>query len=140
MVLAIAAAAGVAVNTTLIRIQSQEDKPSIMVAYQALLVGCTMALLAYLHWQTPGILELALLTITGLLTVSTQWAMVHAFKAAEASALAPLEYVRLLLMTLFGWLVFNEWPEFQIWIGAAIILSSALFILYREARLKETQK
>lgn len=137
MMLAITAAAGVAVNTTLIRIQSQEDNPSIMVACQALLIGCAIMPLAYLYWLPPSIPELIILTITGLLTVSAQWAMVHAFKAAEASTLAPLEYLRLLLMTFFGWLVFNEWPAPQTWIGAAIILSSALFILYREAKRRK---
>lgn len=137
MMLAVAAAAGVAVNTTLIRIQSQEDKPSIMVAYQASLVGLAMAPLAIAHWQNLTSSELAMIVIIGLLTVVAQWAMVHAFKEAEASALAPLDYLRLLLMTLFGWLVFNEWPDPQTWLGAAIILGSALFILYREGKKKK---
>lgn len=136
MLLAIAAAAGVAVNTTLIRIQSQEDKPSMMVAYQALLVGLAMSPLAYIFWQPPTSSELMLILVVGLLTVCAQWAMVHAYKAAEASALAPLDYLRLLLMTLLGWLVFNEWPDPRTWVGAAIILASALFILYREGKRK----
>jgi S-adenosylmethionine uptake transporter len=34
-----------------------------------------------------------------------------------------------------GWLVFDEWPEPITLVGAAIVVGSGLFMLYREAQL-----
>ena len=62
--------------------------------------------------------------------------MVYAFKITEATFLAPFDYFRLVLTTLIGWLIFNEWPDSYTWLGAAIIFLSTFYIMRREAILK----
>lgn len=58
----------------------------------------------------------------------------QAFRFAPAAVVAPFDYTALLWAALIGWLVWNEIPDFATWIGAAIIIASGLFIIWRESR------
>ena len=44
-------------------------------------------------------------------------------------------YSGIVWATLFGWLIWNEWPVTQVIAGAAVVVGSNLLILWREARL-----
>lgn len=57
---------------------------------------------------------------------------VYAYRHAPASTLAPLQYFEIVCATLFGWLVFGDFPDLLKWTGIAIIIASGLFILWRE--------
>ena len=57
---------------------------------------------------------------------------IQAFKAGEASAIAPLDYVRLIYALILGFVVFDEWPEPRVFAGAAIIVGAAVYTLHRE--------
>lgn len=57
---------------------------------------------------------------------------VYAYRNAPASTLAPLQYFEIVCATIFGWLVFGDFPDVIKWIGIAIIIASGLFILWRE--------
>ncbi len=56
------------------------------------------------------------------------------FKHGEASLLASLDYVRLLWTALLGYLVFGNFPGVPTWVGASIVISAAIFVIYRETR------
>ncbi|WP_306152776.1 DMT family transporter [Roseovarius sp. MMSF_3281] len=56
-------------------------------------------------------------------------------RVGEISFIAPFRYTGLIWALLLGWLVFDEWPEPITLLGAAIVVGSGLFMLYREARL-----
>jgi len=56
-------------------------------------------------------------------------------RAGEISFIAPFRYTGLIWALVLGWLVFDEWPEPITLIGAAIVVGSGLFTLYREAQL-----
>ena len=46
---------------------------------------------------------------------------------------APMQYSQILWATLFGALFFNEWPGMNVAVGAAIVIASGLYILFRES-------
>lgn len=56
-------------------------------------------------------------------------------RVGEISFVAPFRYTGLLWALLLGWVAFGEWPEPLTLLGAAIVVASGLFMLYREARL-----
>ena len=53
-------------------------------------------------------------------------------EADLASAVAPLDYARLVYTVFLGWWIFSEWPEPRVFIGAAIIVAAAAYTLHRE--------
>ncbi len=59
---------------------------------------------------------------------------VYAYRAAPASVLAPIQYFEIVSATLFGWLVFRDFPDPVKWLGISIIVGSGLYIIWRERR------
>jgi drug/metabolite transporter (DMT)-like permease len=66
---------------------------------------------------------------TGGMTMITQ-----AFRIAPAVVVAPLDYTALLWATALGWLFWDDIPDTWTFVGAAIIISSGVFIIFREHR------
>ena len=60
---------------------------------------------------------------------------VYAYRVAPASVLAPLQYFEIVSATLFGWLVFGDFPDAVKWLGISIIIGSGLYIIWRERRV-----
>ncbi|MBB5752502.1 DMT family transporter [Prosthecomicrobium pneumaticum] len=78
----------------------------------------------------PG-LWLALL-ITGVAGMVGHSFVIRAHTIAPAPVLAPFAYTQLVWMILAGWLVFGDVPHTRTLAGAAIIVASGLYLLYRE--------
>jgi drug/metabolite transporter (DMT)-like permease len=62
------------------------------------------------------------------------WLVTEALRAGEASAIAPLQYLRLVFVAILAWLVWNEVPDGWSWLGAVVILAGALVVTVSEAR------
>ena len=60
-----------------------------------------------------------------------------AYKLSDLSVLQPVNFSRLLIASLFGFLIFDEVPDIWTIIGGLIIFSSILIITYRENYLKK---
>ena len=59
------------------------------------------------------------------------------FRSVTSALLASLDYLRLLWATLFGYLVFEQFPGLPTWLGAAIVIAAAVFTIYRETRCRQ---
>ncbi|MGR3250404.1 MAG: DMT family transporter [Paracoccus sp. (in: a-proteobacteria)] len=70
----------------------------------------------------------------GALAAVTFLMITQAFSLAEASMLAPLQYLEIVGATVIGWIVFGDLPDGWTWVGTAIILSAGLYIWHRERR------
>ena len=64
------------------------------------------------------------------------WLVIRAYKIATTSALAPYPYLQMVWMVGLGYLVFHQLPDLWTLAGAAIIVASGLYILYRERVLR----
>ena len=61
--------------------------------------------------------------------------MTQAFRFAPAAVVAPFDYTALIWATLMDWLFWNEIPDALTWVGAAVIIASGAFIVWRESRV-----
>ena len=68
----------------------------------------------------------------GLAATVSHMAMTYALKFAPSATLAPLHYLEIVTATLFGYLVFGDFPNLFTWAGIAIIVASGLYIIHRE--------
>ena len=55
--------------------------------------------------------------------------------AADASAVMPFDFSRLIFTSALGWLMFGEIPDLWTWVGGAIIVTTTVYIARREAIL-----
>lgn len=93
-------------------------------------VLCTLALPFF--WVTPDPASAALMVLLGGLGALSHFCLIRAYTAAPAATVAPLGYTTLVWAALYGMLVFAEVPSPSTIAGAAIIVVSGLYILYRE--------
>ena len=61
----------------------------------------------------------------------------HKISFAPTATLAPLQYIELLVATLFGYLVFQNFPSTLRLTGIAIIIGAGLYIIHRERVIAE---
>ena len=80
----------------------------------------------------PTLLAVALLLLTGVVGATGHWMLIHAHRMAPTNVLSPFLYTQLVWMTLAGYLAFDQLPDRYTLIGAALIVGSALYILYRQ--------
>lgn len=87
-------------------------------------------------WQPPSAAELAVIAGMAVSLVIGQVFTIRAFRAAPVAVVAPFDYVELLWASLIGYVVWDEQPAAHVWIGAAIVVASGLYITWREARAR----
>lgn len=86
-------------------------------------------------WVWPTGTAWLWLLATGVLGTIGQLLWTRALRLGEVSALTPISFLQLPLVTLFGWLLFNETVDRWTIIGAGIILAANAYIAHREAVL-----
>jgi drug/metabolite transporter (DMT)-like permease len=77
---------------------------------------------------------LAILVVLGALSAYGHLLVVHAFRLAPVSILAPFQYFEIISATILGFLVFGDFPTASKWLGVVIIVGSGLYIIWRERR------
>jgi len=68
----------------------------------------------------------------GFFAAISHMMMTYALSLAPSATLAPLQYFELPVATLFGYLVFNDFPNRLSLIGIAIIIGAGLYMIHRE--------
>ncbi|MBI3507075.1 MAG: DMT family transporter [Proteobacteria bacterium] len=121
------------------KLQGSEQNATIM-AYFGIVTSIASAGPAIVVWITPTLPEFALLVGIGVTATVGQWMGLKAFRAAEASAIVPFDYMRLLFAIFYGWVFFAEIPDRWTLLGSAILIGATLYIAYREIRLGKTPK
>ncbi len=84
------------------------------------------------QWQTPDAFGWLLLVSSGVIGCVGHLCIIKAFQSAPASVVAPFAYSSLIWATLFGFVVWHEFPGINTWIGASLIILAGLYIFFRE--------
>jgi drug/metabolite transporter (DMT)-like permease len=62
--------------------------------------------------------------------------MTGAFVIAPVSVVAPFEYTVMIFAVLSGWVIWGDVPDEYVWTGAGVIVASGVYLIQREARLR----
>jgi drug/metabolite transporter (DMT)-like permease len=87
-------------------------------------------------WARPDLEGWIVLIGIGLIGGMAQLTMTYAFKLAPVAVIAPFEYGAIVIGVAYGLAIWNEVPDRFMLLGAAIVIASGLYILYREAKLR----
>jgi drug/metabolite transporter (DMT)-like permease len=91
------------------------------------------AALTPFHWVPLRESDYLAFAVFALVGTFGQFLLIQAFRHAQVSLLASLEYTAIIWATLFGFLFWNQLPTLTVLAGAAIIAASSLYIAQREA-------
>ena len=83
----------------------------------------------------PTLAEIPLLIGVGLSGSAAQWLLSTAFKNAPAAIVTVFNYSGIVWATLFGWLIWNEFPLPVVMLGASVVIASNILMIWRESRL-----
>jgi drug/metabolite transporter (DMT)-like permease len=83
----------------------------------------------------PTLADLPLLVGVGLSGTGAQWLLSIAYRNARAAIVTVFNYSQIIWSTLFGWLIWSDWPLPNVMLGAAIVIASNLLMIWRESRL-----
>ena len=109
------------------------DHPPSTLLYWSAALGFLFTLpLALFAWRWPTPRDLALLCLMGAIATVNQACYIKGMQAADAAAMAPIDYTRLLFSVGAGFFVFGEVPGGLTLIGAAVVIGSTLYITWRE--------
>jgi drug/metabolite transporter (DMT)-like permease len=72
--------------------------------------------------------------ITGFLA---HYCLTNAFRHGDATIVVPIDFLRLPLIALIGWLFYAETPELPVLVGALVVIGGVAINLTAEARAKK---
>lgn len=114
------------------RMMSGSERAITTMTYSSIVGLWILSLLVPYVWVTPGWEPIVLGILIGVSSTAGQWIVVLAFRYADASVLAPFQYIQLLWVSIFGFLLFSEVPDIWTITGAAFIIGSGLYTAHRE--------
>lgn len=116
------------------------ERPETVTLYFFAIGTLVMALPLPFVMVVPTWKEVPLLLGVGLSGAAAQWLLSNAFKLAPAAIVTVFNYSGIVWATLFGWLIWNDWPLPEVFIGAAVVIASNILIIWRESRLGKTAR
>jgi drug/metabolite transporter (DMT)-like permease len=139
-IVALTNAMTVAISILLVKRLSDSETPLMILTQFAIFSTLLLAVPAIWVWRWPSAWGWALAVGVSASATVGQYFWVQAFKSGEMSAVAPFEYLRLPFAVFVGWLVWGETPVVWTYVGAAIVIASALYIAHREHQLARQRR
>lgn len=134
-IFSLAAAASYALYAVTTRMLAPYDRTETTLFYSSLVGTIVASLPLPFVWETPqdGLVIGAMLEL-GLVAGGGHLLLILAHARAPAATLAPYVYTQILGMITLGWLVFGNVPTLWTLAGAAIVISSGIYLLLSERR------
>ena len=117
-----------------IKTLSSSDSPATITVYMGIFMAPLALVAALPVWVQPTLLQLLWMVMVAVLGTMSQMTLVQSFRLAEASAVLPVDFFKLIWGAVLGHLLFAEVPDSFTWIGGVVIFSSTTYLALRESR------
>ena len=115
-----------------IRRMSITESTETLTIYQMIVItACTCFLLPF-GFVPPSLLDAGALAVAGVGNGIAQYWWTRSLTLAPPSAVVPFNYLSLVWATILGLAVWGDVPTPHLLIGAAVVVASGLYILWRE--------
>jgi drug/metabolite transporter (DMT)-like permease len=136
--IALASAAFIAGAMLSIKSLSRTEHPNAIVIIMGLLMTPASLVPAAFVWTWPSAETWLWLMVMGVAATIGQMLLTRALAAADASAVLPYDFSRLVFVSVLAYALFGEIPDAGTWIGAVVILASTGYIAHRERTVSQT--
>jgi drug/metabolite transporter (DMT)-like permease len=90
------------------------------------------------NWITPDTKGWVLMAAAGICSAVAWVGFINGYRGSSPAILAPFEYAALVGGAIAGYLIWDEVPDRWVMTGAVIIISSGLYVVYREVGASNT--
>ena len=128
-----------ALYSLLTRYAARRDTTATSFFWTGVMGAVLMTAIGVWSWERmtqPDWVWMAALCVTG---ATGHWLLIRCYEVAEASAVQPFAYLQLVFASTIGLLVFNETLEVHVALGAALVIGSGLFTLWRSRAAGQTR-
>lgn len=135
--MALASAFFLAMAIILVKSLTAQHSPMTLLLWASILSTILLAPFLFFNPSQPSPQEWGLIILMALAGTGAQFCYISAMSVGDASFISPLDYIRLPFAAVADWFAFKLLPGAFVWLGAAIIILSTLYITLRE-RLKDS--
>ena len=125
-------AAGMAVSLLLVGQLVRTERPTTIVSYFWLISSAVLATTSIWGWEPLTGGQITILVMSGILGGLAQLFMGESLRWAPASVTASFEYLSLLFAISLGFYAFGDIPGANTLVGAIILVSAGLIIIWRQ--------
>lgn len=119
-----------------LKVLSGTESAAVTVAYLNLLSLPLTLVPTLFVGVVPSWEHVPVIVTLGISGWAAHYCQARSFAAADASAVMPIDFMRLPFSALLGFALFGEVSDAWTWVGAAIIFGASTYITRREARQK----
>ena len=123
-------------SVTIVKFLTRTDSSTSIVAWMSILLTMMSLPPALFFWQWPNPGQFLLLGIMGVLATIGHLAMARALSLADTTAVMSIDFMRLVWAACIGIYFFGDGFDIATGLGALIIFSSGLYIIFRESMVK----
>ena len=116
----------------MLRMRATKEDATTIAMFTNIVPAIALLPVAFGMFGTPDWGDLPLFAMLGVLGYAVWYLMTLAYARAPAQRLAPLEYTALIWSGIFGAVFFSEFPGWQTWVGAAVIIAACLIVALEE--------
>ncbi len=116
-----------AANHAISRYFAQSESPELTTFLMNAMIVVPTGIASFFWWSVPDLADIGWITIMGIFGTTSHLALMRAYGFSEASALAPLDFLRIVFAGLAGYLIFGHISDLWTWVGASIIFCAAYY-------------
>jgi drug/metabolite transporter (DMT)-like permease len=113
----------------------QTEKTPAIVFYFSLTASVLSLATVPFGWVIPTPTEGLTLVLAGLLGGVGQILLTSSYREADASLVAPFDYASMIFALWIGYFIFDEVPTPTMLIGASLVITAGILIIWRERKL-----
>ncbi|MGI0117218.1 DMT family transporter [Zooshikella sp. RANM57] len=137
-VIALVGAFLVAIEMIFVKLMAAHERSLTMLLYVNGLGVVGLCLPAIVNWQPVSAWELACFSLLGPIAIAAQLCTVQAYRCADASFLAPINYCGILFGGIIGFVGFGEIPSLGTVVGAILIAMGGITLVRTTNRRMKT--
>jgi len=127
--IALAAAVGFAISVTMVKSLTRTDSVVVILFWMLVIQSAIGLIPALAVWQWPSAYIWGWILVIAFLGTYSHYCLTRAMLHADATIVVPMDFLRVPLAALAGWLIYNERLDTFTVLGAALILSGNLLNL-----------
>lgn len=127
--IALVVALGFGISITMVKSLTRTDDVLTILFWMVVIQSVIGLLPALFVWRWPSLLVWGWLVVIAFCGTFSHYCMTFALRSADATVVVPMDFLRVPLSALVGWLVYTENIDFLTAVGAGLILAGNLLNL-----------